>query len=191
MNTVAEILDDPAIAERKSTTDLVVNKLRLVATSSLDVNDEKNWGPVKLLRRIIRLYSKASFRKFVDVPTEMLLLVQHKAGNSTATMTCNPFLLEFIQFLTEEAIPGDILKALLLLNECPIHQPELLPMLRKVLKRGAELGSEVSSSLLRIRQARKRLDHSDHTTSLVTDVILAPGRSIWTCMATGTLLIDK
>jgi hypothetical protein len=161
---------------------------------AVDADDGSRQTAARTLQRILRLYSKSSFRQFVDVPAELVSLIEHRAGERTSSITSEPKALDLIQFLAEEAIPGDILKALVLCDSSPCFQPELLPVLHKVLARGASTGSELSASLLRIKRARLRLGQlstldSDSRPSDEYDPVSK--RSIWKSMATGMVAMEK
>jgi hypothetical protein len=187
---VAEILEDPNISNQSSTADLVVQQMQLLAIMSLN---ESQRGFVQMLRRIVRLYSKASFRKFVNVPSELLLMLRYHGRNSTTTLTSNPSVVELIQFLTEEAISGDVLQAMFISmkDAGPAFEPEMVAIIQKLLVRGAVLGHELSSSLHRIRQAKKRLEEELEVNAASTGLVNAPVLGIWTRMASGTLPMDK
>lgn len=171
-----------------STVDLMMTSLRLVAKSDLD-SYENGQNSLHHIRRIIHIFSKPSFRKLVNVPKEILLLIRYKAGSATHGLMFDPKSLEFIQFLTEEVIPDDLLQALIIAETSPICRPELLPILCRVLARGMLLGSELSASLLRIKRARQRLEQTNDSPIINNELL--PTRGIWARVADGTLAIEK
>ena len=189
---MVELLEDPDVSDRPLTVDLVVQELRRLAVLSLDEN--KTAGSIQMLRRIVRLFSKSSIRKLVDVPSEFLLLIQNRARDAADRATYCPSVQELIQFLTEEAIAGDVLKTLLIGMSEPVFAPEVLAMVQKLLIRGATLGQELSSSLYRVRQARKRFVDSEaralYGVGGMNATPVVPS-SIWTRMARGDLPLDK
>jgi hypothetical protein len=166
----------------------MISSLRIIAKSSLD-SDNNIQNSVKYLRRIIHIFSKSSFRKLVNVPKEVLLLIRHKAGTATSRINFDRNILEFIQFIAEEVIPDDLLQALIIAEASPTYRPELLPILHRLLERGTRLGSELSASLLRIKRARQMLE--DSMDSPKDDIESAPTRGIWARMALGAVTIEK
>jgi hypothetical protein len=176
-------MEDSSLTSMNSTVDLVLTNLRIIAKSAIDSDDY-----AQLLRRIIRIYSKSSFRKLVDVPKELIALIQHKAGISTIDYDSE--VLEFVLFLTDEVIPSDLLRAFVLGEASPIVLPELLLIIKRVLARGILFGGEISSSLLRIKVARQRLEVAiDGTNPNGGNKTQMNG--IWARMADGTLMIEK
>jgi hypothetical protein len=169
--------------------DLVVRQMRLLASISLG---ESQGGFAQMLRRIVRLYSKSSFQKIVDVPSELLQLIRHRGRDSLASLTSSPAVLELIEFLTKEAIAGDVLHALFVgMNVAdPKFEPEMVSIIQKLLVRGASLGFELSSSLYRIRQAKKRLEEESELNAVSTTG-LDRALGIWARMAGGTLAMGK
>lgn len=188
---VAEILEDPNISKESSNVKLAVKQLRLLATMSLD---ESRGGLLQMLRRIVRLYSKLSFRKCADVPSELLFLIQYRARDFKEPLISSPAVLELIQFLADEAISEDILQSLFigLKDTDPSFEPEMVIIIQKLLMRGIVLGHELSSSLYRIRQARKRLVEESELYAASTAGLRPTGDlGIWTRMTSGTLTMEK
>jgi hypothetical protein len=183
-------MESPSLSALHSIVDLMVKSLRQIAKSALD-SDENQQNSTLILRRVVRIYSKPYFRKLVDVPKELLFLIKHKAEDATSRLMSYPKAMTFIEFLVDEAFPSDLLKALTLGEKYPIHQPELLPFLNKVLIRGALLGSELSVSLLRIKRARQRLEQPESSSTTNNNIDQPPKWGIWTSMASGVLNIDK
>jgi hypothetical protein len=188
LTAVSEILENQSLASLHSTVDLMMTRLRLVAKFDLD-SDDHGQNSLQYVRRIIHIFSKPTFRKLVNVPKEILLLIRYKAGSAKSGSMFDPKALEFIQFLTEEVMPDDLLQALIIAETSPIYRPELLPILCRVVARGMLLGSELSASLLRIKRARQRLEQSKD--SLIINNELLSTRGIWARLAEGTLAIEK
>lgn len=191
-----EILDDPKLATRQEALDVVLQQLRLVGQYAVDACDGDKQSAARILKRVFRLYSKSSFRQFVDVPAEFVRLIEHRAGKASSSIALNSRVLELIQFFAEEATPGDVLNALALGDSMQSYQPELLPILKKILTRGAATGSELSASLLRIKRARLRLGQLSNigmksARSPSTDDDPCCNRRVWKSMATGMLAMDK
>jgi hypothetical protein len=187
---VNEVMESPTLSSLHSTIDLIVNSIRQIAKSALD-SDDNQQNFIQILRRVIHIYSKPYFRKHIEVPKELLLLIQHKAGNVTIRWTSDGKVLTFLQFLIDEAIPDDVLKSLAIGETSPLNQPELLPLIKKILIRGALLGTEMSSSLLRIRRARQRLQQPESSPTNAHNTDKIPKCGIWTSMATGVLTVEK
>ncbi len=168
----------------------MMSSLRLVAKSAID-SDDINHNSIHThhLRRIIYIFSKPSFRKLVNVPKEILHLIRHKAGSSTNGLIFDLKSFAFIQFITEEVIPDDLLQAFIMSETSPTYRPELLPILHRLLERGTLLGNELSASLHRIKRARQRFEQS--MDSPINDIEAIPMRGIWARMAEGTLTIEK
>ena len=170
----------------------MMTSLRTIAKSSLD-SDDNEQNSIKLLHRIIHIFSKPSFRKLINVPMEILLLIRYKAGTATSSLIFDPKTLEFIQFLTEKVIPDDLLHALIVAESSPSFRPELLPILNRVLLRGSLMGSELSASLLRIKRARQLLEQASSNKDIPSSVDSesATVRGIWARMAEGAVTIEK
>lgn len=184
---VSEILENPSLSSLHSTVDLMVASLRIIAKFSLDANDNKS--SMKYMRRVIHIFSKSSFRKLVNVPLEILFFIRHTAGTATSSLAFDSKTLEFIQFLTEEVIPDDLLQALIIAETSPTLRPELLPILHRVLARGTSMGSELSASLLRIKRARQKLARVIDGPKVDSETVTACG--VWAGMAEGTVTIEK
>jgi len=126
----------------------------------------------------------------VDVPGELLHFFEHRAGESSMDVTASN-VLEIVGFVAEEAIPSDVLKGLSMVNAPPSFQPALFPVLHTVLKRGSSSGNELSASLLRIKQSRRRLE------GRLDSPVDEQGRGdfvsqkIWKRMAPGMVAIEK
>ena len=125
----------------------------------------------------------------MNVPMEILLLIRHKAGTAKNRINFDPNTLEFIQFITEEVIPDDLLQALIIAETSPTCRPELLPILHRLLARGTIMGSELSASLLRIKRARQMLDTSKDSAKVDNESV--PVRGIWARMEEGLIAIEK
>jgi hypothetical protein len=166
----------------------MIKSLRVVAQFSIDSDVDKQ-NSFKLLRRIIHIFSKQSFRKLVNVPMEILFLIRHKAGVASNRMNYDNNTLDFVRFITEEVIPDDLLQALIIAETPPTYRPELLPILQRLLARGARMGSELSASLRRIKRARQVLDNSKEGPPVENESM--PSYGIWAQMSEGTLLIEK
>jgi hypothetical protein len=191
-------LDERRLSKEQDTLDLILKELRIVGLNAVDAEEGSRQSAAKFLRRILRLYSKTSFRRFVDVPAELVRLVEHSAGETMTNIMANKKALELIQFLSEEATPRDMLNALAIIDPSASFQHELLPVLNKILARGAATGSELSASLLRIKRARLRLGQlspvdtkSDRHPSTDDDDDRSSKLSVWKSMAMGMLIIDK
>ena len=180
-----------------STLDLVQKQVRLVGLYSLDAeDDESKQVASKTLKRILRLYEKTAFRRVVDVPGELLRFLEHRADKPSQSMDIRESkVLELVQFFAEEAIPVDVLKTLSMIESLAGFQPDIFPSLHTLLARGASSGNELSASLLRIKQSRRRL-HGDGLSSA------PPGdedagsdthaeQSIWKSMAAGLVAMEK
>ena len=168
----------------------MMSSLRLIAKSTIDSDDfNLNSIHTQHLRRIVNIFSKPSFRKLVNVPNEILHLIRHKAGSSSNGLIFDLESFAFIQFITEEVIPDDLLQAFIMSETSPTYRPELLPILHRVLERGTVLGNELSASLLKIKRARQRYDQSMDSPN--NDIEANPLRGIWDRLAEGTLTIEK
>jgi hypothetical protein len=193
-HTAGEILEDPILCVQRDAVDLVLQQLRLVGLLSLDEQLDGKPNATRNLRRILRLYSKAAFRQFFKVPTELVRLIEHRTETGKhANILAQPHALEVIRFLAEEALPNDLLAALSICCSNATCQPELVPILKQVLSRGASSGTELSAALLKVKRARQRLGilhgpgssaESDHNVDGIKG-------TVWRAMALGQLVIDK
>lgn len=191
---VIEILDDTSLVAMNSTIDLIVKTLRNIAKTS-SLSDENKQSSIQILRRVVHIYSKKSFRKFVDVPKEILRLIAHNSEIGQSSLTAGSKSLDFIRFLSDETTPDDLLRALILQEQDPIYQPELFPIVQKLLVRGALMGNELSTSLLQIKRARKKLELPEsqptHNNNDDDDHVQTASMGIWARMGTGSLSIEK
>lgn len=194
-----EILDEKRMSRRLDANDFVLKQLRYIALHALDAVENSTANATRNLRRILRLYTKDSFREFVDVPVELVRLVGHRSGGENAlnddSMDSSKWL-ELVRFLAEEADPADFLAALAMLETLPSNYSDIIPMLKEVLSRGASTSTELSSSLSKIRRARLRLgDLSRNDTAvdqaLVDGTTQISSMSVWKGVATGILDLDK
>jgi hypothetical protein len=121
-------------------------------------------------------------------------LIEHRTETrGQANIFAQPRSLEVIRFLSEEALPNDLLAALSICCSSPMFQPELVPILKQLLSRGASSGTELSAALLKVKRARQRLGilpgqrssaDSDHNVDGVKG-------TVWRAMALGQIVIDK
>jgi hypothetical protein len=112
------------------------------------------------LKRILRIYKSASTvvsivqprSQPIDVPCELLQWVDHESYSEQKT-------LELVQFLSEEAEPADLLRAIKVWTSKVTVGVEILPILQTVIRRAAADAncSELSGSLRRLRLARHLL----------------------------------
>ena len=192
MISAGEIIDNPKLSRIDSNLLVVLQKVRQIGLLALDLGGKQNREEGnKTLKRVLRLFEKPTFRRVVDVPGELVTFFQHRAGNSLADVT-ESHVLELVGFFAEEAIPGDVLQALSMIDVPPGFHPELSPILHTLLQRGALSGNELSASLLRIKQSRRRLEgrldsHVDEPSSGGNVVC----QKIWNKMASGMLVIEK
>ena len=203
LSSAGEIIEDPKLSMQDSSLDLVLKQVRLIGLYSLDAeDDESKQIASKMLKRILRLYEKSTFRRVVDVPGELLRFLEHRAGKDSIDVA-ELEVLELIQFLGEEAIPGDVLQSLNMIETLASFQPDVFPVLHTLLARGASSGNDLSASLLRIKQSRRRRNggplsaapslgpsggeyfDGDHYSSS------AGGQSIWKNMSSGMVAIEK
>jgi hypothetical protein len=174
----------------------VVIQLRIIGRQAVEgktmIKEESN----KTLRRILRLFEKTSFRDFADVSVEISTLIRIRSQNRVDGNSPEPQHLALIQYFADEAIPGDVLKALASEHSSSSHHAELLPSLRTLLSRGAATGSELSASLLRIKKARQMIENRpaslDFARAEVSDLDFASNKqSIWKRMSSGMVTMDK
>jgi hypothetical protein len=192
--TAGEILEDPVLCVQRDAVDLVLEQLRVVGLLSLDEELDGKPTATRNLRRILRLYSKAAFRQFFEVPTELVRLIEHRTETGKhSNIFAQPRALEVTRFLAEEALPSDLLAALSICCSNPMYQPELVPILKQLLSRGASSGTELSAALLKVKRARQRLGilpghgssaDSGHNVDDIKD-------TVWRAMSLGQLVIDK
>ena len=167
----------------------VVRRIGLLALDLSEKQDRKAGN--KTFKRVLRLFEKASFRRLVDVPRELFNFLKHRAGKSVVDCAVS-HVLELVEFVAEEAIPSDVLKCMTMIDAPLSFHPELFPVLHTLLSRGASVGNELSASLLRIKQSRRRiggrLDSQVEETDSGGDVV---GQKIWKKMASGLISIEK
>lgn len=168
----------------------MLEEVRLIGLHALDAGEEDRKGAAKTLLRILRLFEKSTFRRVVDVPGELLQFFEHRAGKSSVDVS-ESNVLELVGFAAEEAIPSDVLKGLSMVNAPPSFQPALFPVLHTVLKRGASSGNELSASLLRIKQSRRRLDGRLESPVEEQGGIDFVTQKIWKKMSSGMVAIEK
>ena len=151
-----------------------------------------------MLRRILRLYSKPSFRLAYSVHEELLGLLDYVSNGGADSGGTHPAvqLHGFLQFLSEEAQPVDLLTALAEHHPSPEFQPEVISILHTILIRGTVDATELSSSLLHIQQARQQIKElkvpqvvSDGQLSIDSDHSVK--QSIWKAASIGMVEVEK
>jgi hypothetical protein len=215
--SATELLEDPATLNKSNVIVSVVSHLRQIGCTALDVaaKDEQS-GDLSILKRIIRLYNKASTsnstplaaRKVIDVPHELLQLLEHvhQAANAGSSINVEAPIdkMKLIRFLSHQAIPKDLLEALSRwFAQNPDSHSDLYAVLPTILHRGlrASPDDELSGSLLRLRQARARLQKAQPSSVDVSRSIVSMKgeseslnecrRDLWRNMSRGTLTIAK
>lgn len=191
-----EILDDPILSAKDDALQLVLNHLRHVGIFALDAETFGSEGSFEILKRILRLFGKRSLRQIVDIPSELLRFVEHRAGKKSFLLSPEQKALALVEFFADYAIPSDLLKTLALAESPACFQPELFPVLHKVLFRGASTGNALSTSLLRIRRARNRLNYlsTSKSNQEVRPRVASDGGEkeiLWKCMSKGLVAIEK
>jgi hypothetical protein len=182
------------LSKQRVALDVVLEQLRLVGFSSLDEDVENNPSAARNLRRILRHFSKSSFRQLFDVPAEMASLVEHGAKTLGPSKQSNVH--QVVQFFADESAPSDLLAALSISYSSELFQPDLVAIVRKVVTRGSSLENELSASLLKVKRARQRLgliaqDRGDVDSNDVMNDAAASASGVWAGMAGGLVTIDK
>ena len=215
LSSATELLEDPAALNKSNVIVSVVSHLRQIGCAALDMAaKDEQFGDMGILKRIIRLYNKASTssstplaaQNVIDVPHELLQLLEHphQAANDGSSNVEAPInKMSLIRFLSQQAVPTDLLEALSrwFAQNLDSHL-DLYPILQTILHRGLQ-GSpdnELSGSLLRLRQARARLrklqpssvDSQIIASMKAENVCLSDcRRDLWKNMSKGKLTIAK
>lgn len=190
-----EIVDQPEARTEEKV--LVRDELRRIGDSCVgsSLTGMSKVNANRMLRRILRLYSKESFRGEFNVHDEVHRLVSVVVNEQkTEDVTSDPQTLEIVQFLGDEANPGDVLTAIGRTASNPLHQPEMIPLLHTILSRGASSATELSSSLLRIQQARQERTDLPMVRSvgqLSEDSECSAKQSVWKSMSIGMVSLEK
>jgi hypothetical protein len=192
----AEILDDPVLCKDESALSLVLLYSRDIGLKAVDGETPFERGFARrTLKRILRLFRKATTgssteaRQSLNVPLELLKLLDHKASQSNSNAGFAE-VKRLIEFLADEAMPNHILEALVLWSKLTVTDIDIFPILQTILRRAAHaaMNSELSGSLLRLRRARLFLNDSKTTTETDDD---DASESIWKRMSNGMLTVAK
>lgn len=209
--TAGEILDSQSLSNDKKAVVLVLTNLRTIGKRMLETEESI---PIRTLKRILRLFHKASTspspvtRQVLNVPTELLQLVEHKVeqqqthnDSDSLSSDSRQKVLELIGFLSEEAMPFDILQTFVLMTKSFNPEQETFSFLHGILVRGVllSLNTELSGTLLRLKRARmeqtKKQTNCSETEIVSSDVDLHndgyPTESIWKQMSNGMVEVDK
>lgn len=191
---VGEILDDESLSKDTSLLERVRDQLRIVGRK---IMSSKLTAPT-LLRRVLRLYGKPSFRDVYSVHEELLGLLEYVSKGGDDSDGTHPALQlhRFLQFLSEEAQPLDLLTALTKHQPSPDFQPEIVSILHTILSRGTADANELSSSLLQIQQARQQIKElkvpqvvSEGQLSIDSDH--SAKQTIWKLVEIGMVEVEK
>ena len=156
------------------------------------------------LKRVLRAFQQMSTSKFescresIDVPAELLTLLEEWQRNIASKDSTTSELLILVDFMINEAAPVDVLRALFLLsssNDSKALGFELFSRLDVLLRRGVQvaLKSELSGSLLRLKYMRQ--GYTKENKSLMFNEgrkdAKREGSGIWKRMSLGNMSIDK
>jgi hypothetical protein len=195
-----EILDDRTLSNSEDILNLLFTYLRTIGLNALDMDATgRHLVSARILKRILRLFRKAATtaslvaRRMANVPEELLNLLEYSESHAKGTSISK----ELVEFLADEAAPGDILNTLSNWAVLSDAKLDVVPILHTILRRGAHasMSSELSGSLLSLKRARLRLSEhdSDETTDAIfsTDDNEAKDESIWKKMSSGMVAVAK
>lgn len=162
---------------------------------------ENQLAGFKNLKRVLRLFqqmatsSTRSCRESVVVGDELYAFLKEWKRISDSDVDDSAFL-GFVDFLSTESTPGDVLHALVLWSASNDLGDDLFSQLDSLLRRGVHvaLKSELSGSLLRLKHARSHYTEENKVdlSKDNTEAARTPdGTSIWRQMEAGSLSIDK
>lgn len=190
----SEILDEPSYANDSETLHLLLSFLRDIAKGAVVEDSKGSIFATKQLKRIVRLYRKVrrcANNEFVfDLPSELYQILLHLMGTLERTEAEK----RYLEFLVNEAEPGDFLQTLYLRTCSSDMKTEIIPLLRSALRRGVEtsMETELSGSLLRLRKARLNFFETDENEGYDTTGSLENSEdTIWKRMSQGMLSISK
>ena len=187
-------------ADNEGASALALDHLRSIGRAALDLSDSKPTLSARTLKRILRIYrsarslDSATIHQLLSVPNELLTWIEHITMSATDSQAKT---VELLRFLADEAVPRDVLEALVdwTSDRGESFDLEMLPILHTLLRREVDSprSGELSTTLLRLRQARLRLQH------VQDDEVMSPGnetapqeeQSIWNRMSMGMVTVLK
>lgn len=173
--------------------DVVLSQIREIGYYVLDSDEPFGESSELLLKRMLLLFSKETIREATSVASELANLIE-RIRRSKGEAESNTDVIQLIELFAKEAIPSDILQALAIPSSL-ILGSEICPAVQIILSRGAfvSMPNELSTSRLRLRQAREQVAKLQSTTHIAIgkDSEGLENRFIWRNMGNGMLSIEK
>jgi len=173
--------------------------MRSIAEVALDSSESYPVISARKLKRILRIYRAAyhmelpGLSDLIQTPRELLHWIEHLSMSASDSYGR---VVQLIYFLAEEATPVDVLEALMIWRSSESNfDLEMVQILQILLRREADINrnSELSATLIRVRQARLRSDyfHEYAETSEGSDDGTESGATIWKNMSNGLAVVRK
>jgi hypothetical protein len=188
------MLDHPHYNSDKKNAVRIVDNLCLIGQKALEL-DANNELRTRYLKKMLHAYRKiashsnSSIRESLNVPEELRRLLDCQVGKSESQ------LFALLSFLAAEAIPADFLRALIGWDRIHSMEPILFETVQNTLRRATKLsvGTELSGSLLRMRQAKYFGDTKVEVINNInnTKEVTMSTRSLWNRMSQGMIAIAK
>jgi len=199
--SAGEIIDSPSLSKDDTVVGLVLGFMREIGAKALDTEGQgRKKQAARILKRIIRLHHKASMKeslsanRLCNISDELLHLLEHRKNHIGGMSSPK----KLIDFFADEADPSDVLQTLSTWTTSSETTMDTIPVLHKILSRGAHasMSSELSGSLLSLKRARLRMnedtDSGDATESSEhTGAAGTSEPSTWKKMASGMVVVAK
>lgn len=194
--SAGEILEHKVLSRDREALDFVLVNARKIAENALQNGELNQRG----MRRVLRLLKNGAAsesreaRKTFNVPQELLRLLKMRTGSEPREV--DEYIVTFLRFLREEAMPQDLLETLSSWSGSAYLQDAAFPTLHTLLRRGANASrsTELSTTLLRLRRARVRrhiVDEGLDKPGANLEQDSMSGQTIWKSMSNGMVTVAK